>query len=540
MMRHSLSGLSLVTMCVALLAIPSPRIDAAEKAALQGIEYVPAEAVMAAVVNFKKLQSAPRLELMPWEILTAGGIEELGFDPLKIEQVIAIVAPPSNAPTPGLGAVVSFSAPVTLKPELLARAQRVVTAGKQVYRFRLSPPVGLALINGKTMVLGTPGFLESMLKAAADLENSAALSPLRKQIGTLAPTDDVAVFLAVEPLRPMLRNMLENIPPLPPPLEFVRSLPAQLQSLRLNINVDADSQLQLVATATDAGAATAIDTGVRGGLGMVKTMFLATTLAIPAGEGQVGQATRNYFTRLANSLEKRLQPKRDGVTVTMEVGLEYFNTATMVALLLPAVQQAREAARRSASRNNMKQVLLAFHNYHSVHGRLPARASYDANGKPLLSWRVHILPFLDQESLFKRFKLDEPWDSAHNKPLIRLMPAVLANPNLPAGTVTNYLAVVGADSMMSKTGVKFADVRDGTSLTMMLVEVDADRAVPWTKPVDHEIKAANPRAGLGGLRPGGFNVGMGDGRVMFLMNSINPETLKGLATKSGREIVELP
>jgi hypothetical protein len=120
------------------------------------------------------------------------------------------------------------------------------------------------------------------------------------------------------------------------------------------------------------------------------------------------------------------------------------------------------------------------------------------------------------------------------------MPAVLANPNLPAGTVTNYLAVVGADSMMSKTGVKFADVRDGTSLTMMLVEVDADRAVPWTKPVDHEIKAANPRAGLGGLRPGGFNVGMGDGRVMFLMNSINPETLKGLATKSGREIVELP
>jgi len=120
------------------------------------------------------------------------------------------------------------------------------------------------------------------------------------------------------------------------------------------------------------------------------------------------------------------------------------------------------------------------------------------------------------------------------------MPRVLTNPNLPAGTVTNYLAVVGADSMISKTGVKFADVVDGTSLTMMLVEVDADRAVPWTKPVDHEIKAANPRAGLGGLRPGGFNVGMGDGSVRFVLNSIDPKVLRGLATKSGREAVQLP
>ncbi len=544
MMTLSLRRFSLVTVCAALLAVPAPSVHAAQRSALQGVEYIPAEAVAAAVVNFKKLKTAPGLELMPWEILTAAGLQELGFDPLEIEQVIAVVAPPSMAPNPGLGAVVSLSSPVTLKPALLARAERVLVAGKQAYRFRINPPVELVVINGKTMVLGTPGFLESMLKASAGQVSSAAMSPLRQLIGTQAPTDDVAVFLVVEPLRPMLNSGLQNTPPLPPPLEFVRSLPDQLRSLRLNINVESENQVQLVATATDAEAATAIDLGVRGSLGMLKTMFLASTLTVSAGEGQVGAATRSYFTRLANTIEKRMLPKRDGVTVTLEAGMggatSASNVGMLVALLLPAVQQAREAARRSSSRNNMKQLLLALHNHHAVHRRFPARASYDANGKPLLSWRVHILPYLNQQALYKRFKLDEPWDSPHNKPLIRLMPAVYANPNSPAGSVTNYLAIDGADSMMSKTGVRFRDVADGTSFTMVLVEVDADRVVPWTKPADHQIKAANPKAGLGGLRPGGFNVGMGDGSVRFLPNTIDPKTIQGLATKSGMEVTNLP
>ena len=543
-MAHSLRRCSLATVCVALLAVPAPRVHAAQKSALQGIEYVPAEAVAAAVVNFRKLKTAPGLEFMPWEILTAAGLQELGFDPLKIEQVIAMVAPPSMAPNPGLGAIVTLSSPVTLKPALLARAERVLVAGKQAYRFRINPPVELVVINGKTMVLGTPGFLESMLKASAGQESSAARSPLRQLIGTQAPTDDVAVFLAVEPLRPMLNSGLQNTPPLPPALEFVRSLPAQLRSLRLNINVESENQVQLVATATDAEAATAIDQGVRGSLGMLKTMFLASTLTVSAGEGQVGAATRSYFTRLANTIEKRMLPKRDGVTVTLEAGIGGATSASsvgmLVALLLPAVQQAREAARRSASKNNMVQLMIALHNYHDTYDHFPTRANYDNNGKPLLSWRVRILPFIDQLPLYRRFKLNEPWDSPHNKQLIRLMPITYANPNLPAGSVTNYLAVIGADSVLSATGVKMRQITDGTSNTAMLVEVDVNRAVPWTKPVDHEIKAKDPKAGLGSLRPGGFLMAMADGSVRFVRISVDPKYIRAVVTKSGREVVESP
>ena len=545
-MVHNFSRRSLLVMvCAALLVVPASRVHAAQKSALPGIEFIPAEAVTAAVVNFRELKRSPSLELMPWEVLTAGGIQELGFDPLKIDQVVVMAALQGQARGFSLGAVVSLSSPVTLKQEFLSRARSSLVAGHQAFQFfRINPPVELAQVNGKTLVMGTPGFLESMLKAAADKTGTAARSPLRQLIGTQALTDDIAVFLAVEPLRPMLNANLQNAPPFPPPLEFVRGLPDQLQSLRLNLNLDRSTLAQLVATATDAEAATTIDQGVRGSLGMVKSMFLASTLALTAGDGQVQQATRSYFTRLANTLEKRIQPKRDGSTVTLEAGLDSTaslgGVATLVGLLLPAVQQAREAARRAQSKNNMKQMMLAFHNYHDRYGHFPAQANYDNNGKPLLSWRVHILPFIDQQALYSRFKLNEPWDSPHNRQLIRLMPPTYANPNLPSGGVTNYLAVVGTDSVVSTTGVNVRQITDGTSRTVVLVEVDANRAVPWTKPVDHEIKATDPKAGLGGLRPGGFHVSMADGRVVFVPISVDSKYIQALATKSGGEVVERP
>ena len=159
MLSYSPRGMSLVAVCVALLAIPAPRIDAADKAVLLDIEYVPAEAVTAAVVNLRKLKRSPGLELMPWEVLTAAGIQELGFDPLKIEQVLVTAAPQNQAPGFSLGAVVSLSSPVTLKQEFLSRAEPILVAGHKAFRFPINPPVELAQVNGKTLVIGTPGFL---------------------------------------------------------------------------------------------------------------------------------------------------------------------------------------------------------------------------------------------------------------------------------------------------------------------------------------------------------------------------------------------
>jgi RNA polymerase sigma factor (sigma-70 family) len=95
-------------------------------------------------------------------------------------------------------------------------------------------------------------------------------------------------------------------------------------------------------------------------------------------------------------------------------------------------------ALESLSRNNLKQIALAFHNYHDVHGYFPANV-LDADGRPLLSWRVLLLPYLQEDKLFKQFKLDEPWDSAHNKPLLAQMPAVFRVEGHPAqGPITTF------------------------------------------------------------------------------------------------------
>ena len=85
------------------------------------------------------------------------------------------------------------------------------------------------------------------------------------------------------------------------------------------------------------------------------------------------------------------------------------------------------------------------HNYHDVYKSFPAQASYDNKKKPLLSWRVHLLPYLDELALYKQFKLDEPWDSANNKPLIAKMPAVFRSPHIANAEPgkTTYLVPVG-------------------------------------------------------------------------------------------------
>src|SRR5204863_9210261 len=94
--------------------------------------------------------------------------------------------------------------------------------------------------------------------------------------------------------------------------------------------------------------------------------------------------------------------------------------------VLPGIQQAREAANRAKDANNLKQIALAFHIYHDRHGHFPPAAIRSKDGKPLLGWRVAILPYLEQDALYKQFNLDEAWDSEANKKLIEKLPKVYA------------------------------------------------------------------------------------------------------------------
>lgn len=250
------------------------------------------------------------------------------------------------------------------------------------------------------------------------------------------------------------------------------------------------------------------------------------------------------FSRMANGW----RTETHGV-VASGVGASPAVVAVGAALLLPAVQQAREAARRSQGKNNLKQIGLAMHNFHDVYRAFPGAASTDKKGKQLLSWRVHVLPFVDAADLYQQFHLDEPWDSEHNKKLVEKIPPVFIDPSnadLAKDGKTVYLAIRGAKTVFENDGktegnipqgLGVRDITDGTSNTIMVAEAHRDAAVIWTKPDDLVIDFKNPLKGLKSSRPNGFQVLFCDGSVRFISDAINLETLKALFTRNGGEAV---
>lgn len=219
----------------------------------------------------------------------------------------------------------------------------------------------------------------------------------------------------------------------------------------------------------------------------------------------------------------------------------------LIGLMLPAVQKTREAAARMQTQNNLRQVGLAMHNFHDTNAQLPPATIYDANGKPLYSWRVLLLPYVEEDLLYKQFHLDEPWDSPNNLPLVKRMPKAYQHPMDPDANAAGntYFQVFNGEGAMFNSDTKFglrpsfagpttrqgirdggtfAAVADGTSNTFMVVE--ASQAVPWSAPRDIPFNANGPLPPLGGKFPRIFNVLFADGSIRAVPTNTPEATLK--------------
>lgn len=290
-----------------------------------------------------------------------------------------------------------------------------------------------------------------------------------------------------------------------------------------------------------------------------KTTLPATIAAIPLILQGIDQAARadgnppipiridRNLMPTAESMTPYLSPSMMSVSVHQE-GIKLDSAASVpsidqpavvgvaVALLLPAVQSAREAARRAQCFNNHKQIALAMHNYADANGGLPPMAITGKTGEPLLSWRVALLPYLEEQALYEAIRKDEPWDSPHNKPLLERMPAVFACPSakLQPG-MTSCRAFVGEGGILEKDKpTPISAIRDGTSNTILFAE--SAEPVEWTRPEGLSVNAPGS-LGLGSKHPGGFVAALADGSVRFVSSRATPETLKALATKAGGENV---
>ncbi len=199
------------------------------------------------------------------------------------------------------------------------------------------------------------------------------------------------------------------------------------------------------------------------------------------------------------------------------------------------------ASARAVSSNNLKQMALAVHNYESAHGFLPPAATLGKKGKKLLSWRVAVLPYIEQDALYQKFNLDEPWDSEHNLKVFKEnpMPKVFAVPGTKnlAEKKTHYQAFVGNGAAFDPVAaIKFTDFQDGTSNTVLFATAAA--AVEWTKPDDVEF---DPKAEVKKLflfQGSSTLVAMADGSVRAVSDKTSDKNLKAAITRNGGEVLE--
>jgi len=241
-----------------------------------------------------------------------------------------------------------------------------------------------------------------------------------------------------------------------------------------------------------------------------------------------------------------LAPQVEGTRLRISSARLTNDFAALKKVLGPPLLRARQAAQRRVRMNKLKNIGLAMHNFHSARKSFPAAAIRDDTGKPLLSWRVAILPYMNDREveLYRQFHLDEPWDSEHNQKLIEKMPDVFSDPDIALRKLnragrTTFVVPSGKDTIFSGSeGMTYKDITDGTSNTIMLVEVVPEKAAIWTKPDDWEVDFENPHEGVEHSDRDWFTTVFADGSARILESAVPAEKLRALLTPAGGEVID--
>ncbi len=243
---------------------------------------------------------------------------------------------------------------------------------------------------------------------------------------------------------------------------------------------------------------------------------------------------------------------------TRIVALPTLGLLLLVALLLPTYSSARAPARTSQCTNNMKQIALALYGYHDAYGCFPPAYVADEGGQPMHSWRVLILPFFEQATLYNQYRFDEAWDGPNNRRLADSIPYGFNCPSEPDGrsAYTNYVLITGEGTAWADgRAPSLGDFTDGPAKTIMVVEV-ADSGIHWMEPRDLTLDQAmrginsgsgtcisswHPARGSGNKdRQESANVAFADGTVVNLKNDYPRDKLEKLLTHQDGEKVDIP
>jgi hypothetical protein len=276
---------------------------------------------------------------------------------------------------------------------------------------------------------------------------------------------------------------------------------------------------------------------------LLVTAGVAAALALVTQLGEMGLVVVLTAAGLATIWIGRKKWEGGGFGVPLSI------VCLMVAgflFIFIAEGESRAPGRRSQCSNNLKQIALALHNYQDVYGSFPPAYIANENGRPMHSWRVLILPFIEEQKLYDQYRFDEPWDGPNNRLLADRMPFAFRCPSdvrmNPPSSMTSYLAVVGPETIWPDDKVRsFGDIQDGTSNTLLVVESHGS-GIHWMEPRDlhtgQMAREINPTHGQGicSCHPGCAGVALVDGSVRFLVaGESSRSSIDALLTIAGGE-----
>ncbi|MCC7333628.1 MAG: DUF1559 domain-containing protein [Pirellulaceae bacterium] len=515
---------------------------------------LPAGTFAAVTMDPAAIMRNESLKQFPREMATSFLMDVTGVDPNQVQSAVGFICLPIAPNMVNAGILLKPIAGANLDVQLPGVFREVIS-NRTTYKKRSDEEgVCFATLPSGVLVAGTENAVQQVLgrfeQIAQDsaTENSVAEKPTSNaevvSADLLASHGRGELFFTwdTSKVQSILAEVLSAAPGLPEELEPLKSLATRVASMNVTLSLAKAPLFQVRIRPSKESSAAEIHSIVQPaflfGLNELKAEIDRSVATSSAGSGAT-EATNAYVLRMLQDIYNSAGPtiQADEVVATLESFQSVYP-----ALLLPAIEGARNAAAQTSDSNNLKQIALAMHNFNDTYSHLPLRGGKSPTTAHGLSWRVHILPFLGELELYEQFHLDEAWDSEHNRSLVERMPSVYAGtrPEIPPGR-TNLLTIDSPDSVITNdTSVRLVDITDGMSNTVMLVEADADRAVIWTQPEDLAFDAEDPMAGLGNARGSGFHVALSDGAVVLLPSDLPPQTMAALVTRAGGEVVELP
>jgi hypothetical protein len=525
--RSRLSWVVLAGLVAALVGVGGDAADEKEKLPAD-LAFVPADAlgfVSLRPADFWKgeLGSAIRKKSgKDFEELAAESVKGLGVRFDRIERFTFVMIDPRNEPMMLVKTVEPFERDKFV-PEAFKEGTQEKYRGRTLYNIG-NRRGGFCTLSDTVFVLGAPELIKQALDGS---EKKGEKNKLAAALAVASRKHAVTVALDVA-------GMVEQIPGgVPEELAPWKTL-LQARLGTATLDVGEQSTLEAHLTFANAEAARAAEKPARDlrDLGLKFLPQALEQLKKEKGSGHVVE-----MLKLAGQALKDAKLEQAGSELRAEAKAST-EAAKVAALAAESIAEIRKTSARLQGVNNLKQIGLALHNYHDVMGTFPPQAVFDKDGKPILSWRVLILPYIDEDALYKEFKLNEPWDSPHNKKLLARMPKVYGDPQRKTDkpNTTPYQAFVGEGAFFEgKNGLKITDIVDGTSNTFMIVEAAA--AVPWSKPDDLPFKAGTPLPKLGGAGEG-FHALFADGSVRSFSKKTAEKKLRAYITRNGGEVIE--